>query len=334
MINLLDNLKGNDILRKNLLATINGNKLSHSYIIEGKIGSGRHTLSAILASAIVCTSENNKPCGICRDCKKILHKSHPDIINIDLLKDRKTIGVEPIREMCNSLYISPNEAVKKVYIINNAHLITLQAQNVLLKSIEEPPPFVAFIFIMEEGNELIPTVVSRCVKLSLSPVKEIEVLNYLNSLNLNAKEEKIYEAVRLSEGLIGKALNILKDNSKNKLKGHCDSFFEALLNQKEYDFIKLSDKCAGKERDTYNEFLDVLYTFLRDVSVYKISKNENNLIFFDRRLNISSFSDKMTNRQILKLMDYTMETINALEQNCNLSLWTNSFFAKCWEEVH
>ncbi len=334
MINLLDDLIGNEILKENLKATIDSEKLSHSYLIEGNIGSGRHTLSTILASSIVCTSENNKPCGICRDCKKVINKSHPDIINVDLLKDKKSIGVEEIRELCKDIYISPNEAVKKVYVFQNAHLITPLAQNVLLKSIEEPPPFVAFIFIMEDGYHLIPTVVSRCVKLSLTPVKEMQVLNYIKDLNINAKQEKISEAVRFSEGLIGKALNILKDNSKNKTKGLCDSFFEVLLNQKEYDFILLSDKCAGKERDKYSEFLEVLYTFLRDISVYKISRNENNLIFFDRRLNISLFSDKMTNRQILKLMDYTIETINALEQSCNFSLWTNSFFAKCWEEVH
>lgn len=293
--------KGNDLLKEKLADSFKAKKENHAYLIEGPLGSGRHQLAKILSAGFLCSEEGNRPCGVCKDCIKVNSGMHPDVLEIKLPEKKQSIGIDVIRDNMEDINILPNEAEKKVYIVYTAEKLTVGAQNALLKVLEEPPYFVAFIIIVEAGNNLLPTVLSRCTRISLNPPEDIS--------STFVKDYKAYELLS-------------------------NTFLERLTENSEYDFIKLIDKCAGKNRDSFSEFLGVLYSYLRDILVFKASRNKEILYFLDRQLQISEFSDKMTNGQILKLMDFISKTLNALELNCNLSLWAVSFFAKCWEEVH
>ena len=144
MRNIFPLLSGNEKLKALLGAHIAEGKLSHAYIFEGDDGSGKMTCALSAAASLACEKRNDAlsplPCGKCASCRKIFGLFSPDV-HIVSPKEKKSIGVDAIRDITSSLYISPNENDYCVYIIDDAHLMTAQAQNALLKSLEEPPPF-------------------------------------------------------------------------------------------------------------------------------------------------------------------------------------------------
>ena len=154
-----------------------GQNLSHAYLIAGQREEA-YAEACRLAAAMLCTAPERRPCGLCRDCGKSLRNIHPDIITVDRLTDdkgkpRREIYVEQIREITQSAWILPNEAQRKVYIIREAGAMNGSAQNALLKLLEEPPVFVAFILVADNAAQLLETVRSRCVTVNLK-VEESE----------------------------------------------------------------------------------------------------------------------------------------------------------------
>lgn len=163
----LTSLRGNRALKELLLPRLSGDNLGHALILAGPAGSGKHTLSAILARAMVCGSDGARPCGCCPACKKALAGIHPDIITVRPLPDKKAINVEQVRQMRADAHIRPNEAPRKVYILEGADLIQDEGQNAMLKLLEEGPAYAAFLLIAENPGGLLTTVRSRCETLSL-----------------------------------------------------------------------------------------------------------------------------------------------------------------------
>ncbi len=147
----------------------NARALSHAYIISGHAGNRRETLTLRIASAMVCKSDYDKPCGVCPHCEKAAKNIHPDIITVDREQDSREIYIDQMRAVRADAAILPNEAEKKVYIIKNADTMNTKAQNAMLKTLEEPPSHAAFILIVENAGALLPTVRSRCTEISLAP---------------------------------------------------------------------------------------------------------------------------------------------------------------------
>ena len=149
-----------------------GDRFSHAYIISGPAGSGADALADTLAAAAVCSGDGKKPCGVCRHCHKAKNGVHPDIIVTDFLPDKSEILVDQIRTLRSDAIVLPNEAERKVYIIRKAGSMNANAQNALLKVLEEPPKYAVFILVAENPLELLPTVRSRCVGITLSPPED------------------------------------------------------------------------------------------------------------------------------------------------------------------
>ena len=168
-------LLGNDTLKQRLSALQAKGKLTHSFLLTGPEGSGRHTLARILCAAMQCTAPGERPCGVCQQCRKVLDGAHPDICIVDD-PEKKTIPVKLVRDACTDLYIRPNEGQRKIYLFPRAQDLNQQGQNVLLKSIEEPPPYGTFLLLAEHAEQLLPTIRSRCVELRLSPLPEAVLL--------------------------------------------------------------------------------------------------------------------------------------------------------------
>ena len=168
-------LLGNDTLKQRLSALQAKGKLTHSFLLTGPEGSGRHTLARILCAAMQCTAPGERPCGVCPQCRKVLDGAHPDICIVDD-PEKKTIPVKLVRDACTDLYIRPNEGQRKIYLFPRAQDLNQQGQNVLLKSIEEPPPYGTFLLLAEHAEQLLPTIRSRCVELRLSPLPEAVLL--------------------------------------------------------------------------------------------------------------------------------------------------------------
>ncbi len=143
-------------------------RLSHAYLITGPDGSGKHDLALALASALVCQGEE-KPCGHCPHCKKVIAGIHPDVVTVCPPEGKRDILVDQIRQMRADVYVRPNEAARKIYLIDPASALNPNAQNALLKVLEEGPAYAAFLLLSEAAGNLLPTIRSRCEELSLTP---------------------------------------------------------------------------------------------------------------------------------------------------------------------
>lgn len=145
---------------------IKNGTLMHAYIISGSAENEKKKIVAKMAASIVCSGKGSKPCGLCEDCRKASLGIHPDIITILKAADKREILVDQIREITSDAFVLPNDAERKVYIIDGADNMNIRAQNAILKVLEEPPSFVSFILIAENSGALLETIRSRCVDIN------------------------------------------------------------------------------------------------------------------------------------------------------------------------
>ena len=207
-----DALLGNDALKQRLSVSLSRGQLSHCYLISGPAGSGKRTLARLLAAAMQCTSVH-RPCGQCAQCRKALSGTHPDVITVDD-PEKKTIPVKLVRDACADLYIRPNEGAKKIYVFPRAQDLNAQGQNALLKCIEEPPAYGVFLLLTEHAEQLLPTIISRCVELRLAPLGDDLLRKELTIRFPDASPDALRSAMLRSGGYLGQAIALLQEGSE------------------------------------------------------------------------------------------------------------------------
>ena len=200
-------------------------RLSHAYLITGPKGSGRHELARTLTQAMVCSGEQ-KPCGVCSHCKKVLAGIHPDVTTVTFPEDKNEILVDQIRAMRTDAYVLPNEAEKKVYIIDPAGGMNEKAQNAFLKVLEEGPAYASFLLIAQTAGEVLVTVASRCEELSVTPAAggETEVsedARTLADLLLDGEESRLQAFCAALEQKKEKDLTPLLEGTLEQLRRRC-----------------------------------------------------------------------------------------------------------------
>jgi DNA polymerase-3 subunit delta' len=163
--------------------------LAHAYILSGPPGSGKHALAQRLAAAYVCSGSGERPCGSCSGCRKVKGGIHPDVIRLAPPEGKRSILVDQVRALRGEAYIRPNEAQRKVFVIEDAQAMNESAQNALLKVLEDGPAYLAFLLLTEDAQQLLPTIRSRCETLSLVAAEEETALD----------EEMIQQAQRLTQ---------------------------------------------------------------------------------------------------------------------------------------
>lgn len=205
---LFESLLGNERIKDNLHRSFQKGRGSHFYLICGPEGSGRHTLARLLAAALMCTG-SEKPCGRCEGCRKIMAGVHPDFITVDD-PEKKTVPVELIRQARSDIYVQPNEGQRKIYLFPRAQDIAVPGQNALLKILEEPPGYGAFLLITDNPEKLLPTVRSRCTELSLLPLSEQIIRRELSKRFPDASADAISGAISRSGGYLGQAIKLLE----------------------------------------------------------------------------------------------------------------------------
>lgn len=196
-------ISGNKSLENTVKGLIASKRIPHAFIIEGDEGSGRHALKDYIAAALVCEDEN-APCSQCNQCHLAQIGNHTDIITVSPEDEKKYISVAQIRDVRTEAYIKPRLQERKIFVIDPAHRMNEQAQNSLLKVLEEPPKNVFFILIAPSRTQLLETVVSRCTLLSL--------------------------------------FNAEGSNRKNAVYAAAQNFIDNLFEQNEYEMLKILHK--------------------------------------------------------------------------------------------
>lgn len=203
-----DALLGNEQLKTDLARSLQTGHISHCYLITGPQGSGKHTLARLLAAAILCQGQD-KPCGVCHPCRKVLEGGHPDFITWED-PDHQKIPVKLIRETFRpDVFIKPNESEHKIYMISQE--LGLEGQNALLTILEEPPAYAVFLLLADNPQKLLPTVRSRCRELKLSALPRQLLEERLSRDFPQASREDLRRAAERSGGFLGQAKALLEE---------------------------------------------------------------------------------------------------------------------------
>lgn len=244
---------------------VTSGRFPHAFIIEGEPGSGRHTLARIIAAAAVC-NDSDAPCGRCRECTLIAADNHCDVLTY--APDGASFKVDTVREIRDNAYIIPIEAKRKVNILLECEKMNEQAQNALLKVLEEPPDFMVFILVCGSAAALLPTVRSRCVTLSVRNPDKDEAVSYLR-LKTDRPEQDISDALALSHGNIGAAEAILNGDANNAAESAAN-FFESLVKRNRLGALGVLYRFE-KDRPGFNAFLSELRMLLcEQIKLYSL----------------------------------------------------------------
>ena len=202
---------GQEYIVKTLVNAIRNNKIAHAYLFAGPRGTGKTTIAKLFAKAINCQNFDGESCDECNNCKAYLEGNHPDIIELDAASNN---GVDDVREIIEQVPYAPLIGKYKVYIIDEVHMLTQQAFNALLKTLEEPPAHVIFILATTDPQKIIPTVLSRCQRYNFSKITLYEIqkrmIEVLDRENIPYDEKAVSEVARMAEGGMRDALSILE----------------------------------------------------------------------------------------------------------------------------
>lgn len=254
---------GNDGAKNQIAAYLQSGQFPHALLIEGPTGSGKKTLARLIAGAAVCENAEERPCGRCAGCRKAAENIHPDVEEFSGTGGERSFHIDTVRVLRHNAYILPNEAEKRVMILSNAHQMTPQAQNALLKILEEPPAHLLFILTCENRAQLLPTIRSRVTVLSLTGVSFEEAYPLLKEKLPEADEGDLRRTFTAFGGVIGPVLSGFADKGLSKALDLLPRMAKALLSPDDWELIALTGEIE-KDKETVKEVLNGLHLLFRD----------------------------------------------------------------------
>ena len=309
---------GQEQLKEHLQNAISTNKVSHAYIINGERSSGKEFIARIFAMALQCEKGGAEPCGECHSCKQALSNNQPDIVYVSHEKPN-SIGVEDIRAQINGdIGIKPYSSPHKIYIMNEGEKMTVQAQNALLKTLEEPPAYAVILILTTHVEALLPTILSRCVVLNMKPVSDALVKKFLME-ELAVPDYKANICVAFARGNIGKAKLLASSEEFEKVKDEAITLVKYIKDMEINEIVKAIKKITEYKFDV-NDYLDILSAWYRDVLLFKATKDVNSLIFREEIQQIMRVSDRSTYEGIETIVKALQQAKRRLEANVNFDL--------------
>lgn len=309
---------GHEHLVEHLQSAIAMGKVSHAYIFDGEKGAGKNFLADIFASALQCESKEQKPCGICTSCKQSEGRNHPDIIRVTHEKPN-TISVDDIRQqLCSDVLIKPYKGPYKVYIVDEAEKLNVQAQNALLKTIEEPPAYAVILLLTTNAESFLPTILSRCVTLHLKPTKDSQVRKYLME-QVKIPDYQADICVAFAQGNIGKARRLALSEEFGQMKDHAIHLVKYIQEMEISELIDSMEKLTEFKTDI-SDYLDLLMVWYRDVLLYKATWNPSSIVFSDEIHTIRKMATQSSYEGIEKILNALDKAKSRLAANVNFNL--------------
>ena len=307
----MNKLLGNpDIVRE-----LNAESFAHAYLIAGEAGMGKKTLARLLAERL---TEDSKGA--------VLRDEHPDVLWLAPKEKGKQITVDEVRAFRAEAYIRPNQAPKKVLIIDGCDQLNEKGQNAILKILEEPPAYVVFILLASSREVMLPTIRSRCVIWEMQPVSPQEGVPFLKERF--PEEERVETLLKAAEGNLGKAMEYLAGGTLLTYGELGVRFLGKLCRNKRLEADRL---LAELPKGEFSVFLDSFARLCRDFLLYKTGGNEENIVFSESILQIKGFLGRMRLEQLYKMASLTLLCKNALLENGNENLIKISFIAEMGE---
>lgn len=341
---------GNTALLERLEADIRAGQLSHAYILDGRKGSGRHTVARRICAAIACENRPGQgahapdrdqmglfdlldpvpqkavdpdaplPCLTCPACEKVLEDKCPDIRVIGR-EGKASIGVEAVRFLKQDVLIPPNDLDTKIYIIEDAETMTVQAQNALLLTLEEPPSYVLFLLLCNGADHLLETIRSRAPILRTRPIPDETIRAYLRDQRCTLSDEDLDAVLLRADGCIGQALILADARSVKpvmKLRALCDELMETCAARR-YDSLPGVLYGFGSKRDGVAEVISLVRLAARDLILLRHGEGVRLKYYTDREA-AEALASRFTTRSLLKLMGALDHASESLEANGNVRL--------------
>lgn len=342
---------GNRELMERLDRDIRAGQLSHAYILDGAEGSGRHTIARHICTAIACENRPGQvisraedadqmgffdldeppapreipadaplPCLTCPACRKVLEDTCPDIHVIG--RDGKaSIGVDAVRFLRQDVLIPPNDLDTKIYIIEDAQTMTVQAQNALLLTLEEPPPYVLFLLLCNDADGLLETIRSRAPILRTRPIPDEDIRAFLKARRVSLSEEDLAAVLLRADGCIGQALTLADSRAVKpiiKLRGLCDAFMESCAARR-YDKLPAVLGNFGSKRDGVAEVIAMATLAVRDLILLRHGESVK-LKYYTDRTTAEELASRFTTRALLRIYHALGSAADSLEGNGNVRL--------------
>jgi DNA polymerase-3 subunit gamma/tau len=345
-----DDLIGQDVVAETISNSIKANKVPNAYLFTGIRGIGKTTTARIVAKSLNCSNNTDKLCkgNLCENCTAISNSNHIDVLEMDAAS--KT-GVDDVRDLIEFSRYGPTTAKYKIFIIDEVHMLSKQAFNALLKTLEEPPEYLKFIFATTEIKKIPVTVVSRCQRFDLSRIKSLELFDYIKKIkdkeNGNASDDALKLIVKISEGSVRDALSLLdralltldKDKeldltSAQKIFGYFDksqliNLFQLIFEGKEAEVLNNYREIynQGVEPKIFiNDFLELLYYFK---NIESLNIDGTNFSLNDEEFNkIKEISKKINNETLILFWQFTIKTLEELDIVSNQHLSMEMFLIR------
>ncbi|MFQ9509745.1 MAG: DNA polymerase III subunit delta' [Lachnospiraceae bacterium] len=308
---------GNEHIKEHFLNAIKSGKIPHSYILNGEDGMGKMMFAKSFAQMLLCKNTGIKPCSECHACKQFESGNHPDLIYVTHEKP-STIGVDDIRNgLINDVLIKPYESQYKIYIVDEAEKLSIQAQNALLKTIEEPPSYAIVFLLTSNSESFLQTIRSRCIVLNLKPVSDNRIYQYLKEHDLD--ETTIPTIVRFARGNIGKALKMASSDSFSQM---IETIMSLLEHVQEYTFEQLLQTVTklGEYKLSIKDCIDFMQLWFRDVLLYKATNDINLLVFHDEYKYIKKAAMTCSYEGIENIIQSMDKAKRRLDANVNFDL--------------
>lgn len=312
------NVVGHKDIIKYIQSAVEYGQVGHAYIMNGERGAGKKMLASLFAMTLLCEKGGSEPCNTCHSCRQAESGNHPDILWVTHEKPG-TISVDDIRtQVGDTVMIKPYQGPYKVYIIDHAELMTQQAQNALLKTLEEPPEYVVFLLLTENAEALLPTINSRCVMLKLRNIRNTLIRKYLMEV-LQVPDYKADMCTAFAQGNLGRAIMLANSEHFNEIRE------EAVQLLKYIHEMEISEIAQAVSRITtykleITDYLDIIMIWYRDVLLYKATKEVDKVIFKEQISYIKEQAKKSSYEgieTILKALDTAKARLRA---NVNFDL--------------
>ena len=345
-----DDLIGQDVVAETISNSIKANKVPNAYLFTGIRGIGKTTTARIVAKSLNCSNGTDNLCkeNFCENCTAISNSNHIDVLEMDAAS--KT-GVDDVRDLIEFSRYGPTTAKYKIFIIDEVHMLSKQAFNALLKTLEEPPEYLKFIFATTEIKKIPITVVSRCQRFDLFRIKSFELFNFIkeikNKENGNASDDALKLIVKISEGSVRDALSLLDRalltldknreldlSAAQKIFGYFDksqliTLFELIFEGKEKEVLNTYREIynQGVEPKIFiNDFLELLYYFK---NINSLDIDGTNFSLNDEEFKkIQEISGKVNNETLILFWQFTIKTLEELDIVSNQHLSMEMFLIR------